>query len=119
MRGLRAHAKQAKQLCAARAVRAIQAPAIVHPLDAAARSAAHYLAQARPMLFLDLYGIPRAHADTVTPYLPKALRTVAATVAEWQRLAYDRRVLARMTMRQLEDLQLSWPDDIRHIKAHS
>lgn len=71
------------------------------------------------MLFLDLYGIPRAHAATVTPYLPKALRAVAATLAEWQRAAYDRRMLARMTMRQLEDLQLSWPDDLRHIRTQS
>lgn len=69
------------------------------------------------MLFLDLYGIPRAQAATVTPYLPKAFRSIAATVAEWQRLAYDRRTLARMTLRQLEDLQLSWPDDIRSIRT--
>jgi uncharacterized protein YjiS (DUF1127 family) len=114
------HAKHAKQPCAARAVRAIQRRAIVHFLDAPAPCAAAPLIQVRlTMLFLDLYGIPRAHAATVTPFLPKALRGVAATFAEWQRLAYDRRTLARMTMRQLEDLQLSWPDDIRHIKAHS
>jgi uncharacterized protein YjiS (DUF1127 family) len=69
------------------------------------------------MLFLDLYGTPRAHPAATARYLPKALVAAAAVIANWKRAAYDRRQLARMTMRQLEDLQLSWPEDIRHIKA--
>jgi uncharacterized protein YjiS (DUF1127 family) len=71
------------------------------------------------MLFLDLYGIPRAGSDASNPARPKALRLVAATIAAWKRAAHDRRMLARMTMRQLEDLQLNWPDDIRHIRTSS
>ena len=69
------------------------------------------------MLFLDLYGVPRAQSAATSRYLPKALAAAAAAITRWKRAACDRRVLARMTMRQLEDLQLSWPDDIRHIKA--
>jgi uncharacterized protein YjiS (DUF1127 family) len=71
------------------------------------------------MLFLDLYGIPRTQAETNDSRLPQALRRVAAAIDSWKRAAYDRRILGRMTMRQLEDLQLSWPDDIRNIRAHS
>jgi uncharacterized protein YjiS (DUF1127 family) len=70
------------------------------------------------MLFLDLYGIPRASA-AARWRLPQTVRALIETVAAWKRVAYDRRILSRMTMRQLEDLQLSWPDDIRNIKAHS
>jgi uncharacterized protein YjiS (DUF1127 family) len=71
------------------------------------------------MLFLDLYGIPRAQSENTTQRLPQALRSLVEMIASWKRAAYDRRMLGGMTMRQLEDLQLSWPDDIRNIKAHS
>lgn len=69
------------------------------------------------MLFLDLYGIPRAPATASR--LPRSLQALAAVFADWKRAAYDRRMLAGMSIRQLEDLQLSWPDDIRNIRAHS
>lgn len=67
------------------------------------------------MLFLDLYGTPGAPASR----LPKPLRLLAGKIADWKRTADDRRILARMTIRQLEDLQLSWPDDFRDIKSRS
>ena len=71
------------------------------------------------MLFLDLYGAPCAQTETTNSRLPEALRRLAERIEGWKRTAYDRRTLGRMTMRQLEDLQLSWPDDIRNIRAHS
>lgn len=71
------------------------------------------------MLFLDLYGIPHASSETVPSRVPQALRSLLEKIETWKRVAYDRRVLGGMTMRQLDDLQLSWPDDIRNIKAHS
>ena len=70
------------------------------------------------MLFLDLYGTPSARSDASSSHLPQPLRSLVQTLAAWQREAHDRRVLSRMSMRQLEDLQLRWPDDIRNIKAH-
>ena len=70
------------------------------------------------MLFLDLYGIPRAQSENAPRRLPQTLRSLAEIIASWKRAAYDRRMLGGMTMRQLEDLQLNWPDDIRDIKAH-
>jgi uncharacterized protein YjiS (DUF1127 family) len=75
--------------------------------------------RAQTMLFLDLYGVPRAPSDAPPRHLPQALRTLLGKIESWRRGAYDRRMLAGMTMRQLEDLQLSWPDDIRNIRAHS
>lgn len=71
------------------------------------------------MLFLDLYGVPRAPSQALMQRLPQALCMILGKIESWKRGAYDRRMLAGMTMRQLEDLQLSWPDDIRNIRAHS
>jgi uncharacterized protein YjiS (DUF1127 family) len=71
------------------------------------------------MLFLDLYGIPGAQSDASRSHLPRALRSLTEKIATWKRKAYDRQILSRMTIRQLEDLQLSWPEDIRNIRAHS
>ncbi|HEX2116170.1 MAG TPA: hypothetical protein VHM01_17330 [Alphaproteobacteria bacterium] len=71
------------------------------------------------MLFLDLYGIPGAQPDASHSHLPRTLRALAERIAAWKRESYDRRILSRMTIRQLEDLQLSWPEDIRNIRAHS
>jgi len=69
------------------------------------------------MLFLDLYGIPRAPAEASS--LPRPMRALAERLAAWKHAAYDRRMLAGMSIRQLEDLQLRWPEDIRNIRAHS
>jgi uncharacterized protein YjiS (DUF1127 family) len=71
------------------------------------------------MLFLDLYGIPCTPADRAPSRRPHALRALAGAIADWRRAARDRRILSRMSLRQLEDLQLSWPDDIRLIGTHS
>ena len=71
------------------------------------------------MLFLDLYGVPGTPSASTRTRRPQALRTLTEKLAAWKREAHDRRVLSRMTVRQLEDLQLSWPDDIRNIRAHS
>jgi uncharacterized protein YjiS (DUF1127 family) len=71
------------------------------------------------MLFLDLYGVPAAQPDRPRSRPLQALGSLSETVAAWRRQVSDRRILSRMTIRQLEDLQLSWPDDFRNIKAHS
>jgi uncharacterized protein YjiS (DUF1127 family) len=71
------------------------------------------------MLFLDLYGVPRASIEAKTQHLPRVLRPIAQRIERWSRAACDRSILRRMTLRELEDLQLSWPDDIRNIRAHS
>jgi uncharacterized protein YjiS (DUF1127 family) len=71
------------------------------------------------MLFLDLYGIPRAQSENAPQRLPHVLRSLVDKIESWKRAAYDRRMLGGMTMRQLDDLQLSWPDDIRKIRTQS
>ena len=71
------------------------------------------------MLFLDLYGIPRASVETKVQRLPRVLQPLARMIERWSRLAGDRNILRRMSLRELEDLQLTWPDDIRDIRAHS
>jgi uncharacterized protein YjiS (DUF1127 family) len=121
MRALRAHpAKHSKHIGQAGAARATQRHGIVRFEKAAAGFAAGPLTQARrTMLFLDLYGVPQAQSEQAHARLPRVLRELAETITEWRRTAYDRRILSRMTIRQLEDLQLSWPDDFRRIKAHS
>lgn len=71
------------------------------------------------MLFLELYGVPSAQPAAYRSPVAVALKAMAKRVAKWQRAAPGRRVLARMTIHQLDDLQLSWTDDFRNIKAHS
>jgi uncharacterized protein YjiS (DUF1127 family) len=110
--------KHAKQCRRAGAARATQAHGIFPAQNRAARIADFIHGTRRSMLFLDLYGTPRAHAASSTSHLPHALQTLVQKIAVWKREAHDRRVLSRMTIRQLEDLQLSWPDDIRNIRTH-
>jgi uncharacterized protein YjiS (DUF1127 family) len=116
MAALRPHAaKQTKRIVPIGAARTIQRRAIVQARRAAAAATSSPTGHA--MLFLDLYGPPRPPARTSS--LPRPVQTLVETIAAWKRAAHDRRVLGRMSIRQLEDLQLRWPDDIRDIRAHS
>jgi uncharacterized protein YjiS (DUF1127 family) len=120
MRALRAHAeKHTKQGRHAGAASATQARDIFRLQQPAANDAVASSCWTHIMLFLDLYGVPAAQPDAPRPRLFQALGSLAETVSAWNRRMSDRRILSRMTIRQLEDLQLSWPDDFRNIKAHS
>jgi uncharacterized protein YjiS (DUF1127 family) len=111
-------AKHTKQDRLVSAAGATQAHGTVRPQQAAPRRAAS-LNWTTTMLFLELYGVPCAQPEAPRSDLALALKKMAKRVAKWQRAASDRRILARMTISQLDDLQLSWPDDFRNIKAHS
>ena len=37
-------------------------------------------------------------------------------IEAWRRQSRDRAALARMNMRQLDDLPIDWPEDLRHIR---
>jgi uncharacterized protein YjiS (DUF1127 family) len=111
------HTKQDRRIGAAGAT---WLRGIVHPQKPAACDAAASFDWTRlTMLFLDLYGTPCPQPEASRSRLPRALVSLAERLTAWQRQARDRRILSRMTIRQLEDLQLSWPDDIRNIRAHS
>jgi uncharacterized protein YjiS (DUF1127 family) len=113
-------AKHAKQDWRLGAASATWLRGIVDPQKAAACDVAACPSWTRhTMLFLDLYGIPGVQPDATSPRLPRILASLADRIAAWKRESYDRRTLSRMTIRQLEDLQLSWPDDIRSIRAQS
>lgn len=65
------------------------------------------------MVFLNLYGIPRAPAET--GLLPK-LQPLVRSIAAWTRTA---RQPADRTIGKFEDRPLRWADDIRNVRAHS
>jgi uncharacterized protein YjiS (DUF1127 family) len=37
-------------------------------------------------------------------------------IAAWRRRSHDRAALSRMNIRQLDDLPIEWPEDLRHIR---
>lgn len=50
------------------------------------------------------------------PVLQAGMAWIWGRIEAWRRQSRDRAALARMNMRQLDDLPIEWPEDLRHIR---
>ena len=60
--------------------------------------------------------IAAARLPLLQAALHAGLARIAARIAIWRRRSQDRAALSRMNLRQLDDLPIEWPEDLRHIR---